>query len=218
MKNIMFNKYVMITNQQNPNGLSSKRPPGIQLLAVKRTTSRKSKLPLIAKSLKSSVLKSNLLKSSLLKTNLLKSNLSKSNSLKSKCSKTIGYANLAFVAIYPSGIQNPPVPLPYFHPFVMNLKTTYLFHYPLLLDIINSSGSTESKLNEVFNWTLKILNVMVIIGAIYAGANIANSMFGLSGDDHTSGRAKGKLVALIVGLIVWFGIQVIIGDIGNVMK
>jgi len=83
---------------------------------------------------------------------------------------------------------------------------------------IVSSGSTESKLQDVFKWTLKILNVMVIIGAIYAGATIANSMFGLSGDDHYSGKAKGKLIALIIGLIVWFGIQIIIGDLGNVMK
>lgn len=83
---------------------------------------------------------------------------------------------------------------------------------------IISSSSTESKLQDIFKWTLKILNVMVIIGAIYAGSSIANSMFGLSGDDHFSGRAKGKLIALIIGLMVWFGIQIIIGDIGSVMK
>jgi len=83
---------------------------------------------------------------------------------------------------------------------------------------IVSTSSTEAKLQDVFRWTLKILNVMVIIGAIYAGSTIANSMFGLSGDDHFSGRAKGKLIALIIGLIVWFGIQIIIGDLGTVMK
>ncbi len=88
----------------------------------------------------------------------------------------------------------------------------------IIAQIITASTSTESKLQDVFRWTLKILNVMVIIGAIYAGATIANSMFGLSSDDHFSGRAKGKLVALIIGLIVWFGIQIIIGDIGSVMK
>jgi|GEM_PF-826003 len=87
-----------------------------------------------------------------------------------------------------------------------------------LIDIISSSGTTLSKLQSVFTWAMKILNILVVIGAIYAGANIANSMFGLSGDDHFSGKGKGKLLALIFGLIVWFGIQVIIGDIGNVMK
>lgn len=87
-----------------------------------------------------------------------------------------------------------------------------------LIDVISSSGTTLSKLQSVFNWAMKILNILVVIGAIYAGANIANSMFGLSGDDHFSGKGKGKLMALIFGLIVWFGIQVIIGDIGNVMK
>lgn len=87
-----------------------------------------------------------------------------------------------------------------------------------LIDVISSSGTTLSKLQSVFSWAMKILNILVIIGAIYAGANIANSMFGLSGDDHLSGKGKGKLMALIFGLIVWFGIQVIIGDIGNVMR
>lgn len=87
-----------------------------------------------------------------------------------------------------------------------------------LIDVISSSGTTLSKLQSVFTWAMKILNILVVIGAIYAGANIANSMFGLSGDDHFSGKGKGKLLALIFGLIVWFGIQVIIGDIGNVMK
>jgi hypothetical protein len=86
-----------------------------------------------------------------------------------------------------------------------------------LIQIVATS-TTEAKLQDVFKWTLKILNVMVIIGAIYAGSTIANSMFGLSADDHFSGRAKGKLIALIIGLMVWFGIQIIIGDIGSVMK
>ena len=84
-----------------------------------------------------------------------------------------------------------------------------------LINIL-TGGSTEAKLNDVFNWALRILNMLVIIGAVYAGATIANSMFGL-GDDHYAGKAKGKLVALVVGLVVWFGIQVIIGDIGTVM-
>jgi hypothetical protein len=97
------------------------------------------------------------------------------------------------------------------------MKHLLIHFYPVLLQIVSSS-STESKLQDVFRWTLKILNVMVVIGAVYAGATIANSMFGLSGDDHIAGRAKGKLVALIIGLIVWFGIQIIIGDIGAVMK
>lgn len=87
-----------------------------------------------------------------------------------------------------------------------------------LLDVTLSGGTTETKLTNLFKWAMKILNILVIIGAVYAGANIANSMFGLSGDDHYAGKGKGKLMALVFGLIIWFGIQVIIGDIGNTMK
>lgn len=103
-------------------------------------------------------------------------------------------------------------------PFFFNAHTFIIHSVPLTADIIQGSGTTISKLQSVFNWAMKILNILVVIGAIYAGANIANSMFGLSGDDHYSGKGKGKLLALIFGLIVWFGIQVIIGDIGTVMR
>ncbi len=99
---------------------------------------------------------------------------------------------------------------------------SHFYHLPDLrlsiLDITLSGGTTENKLTALFKWSMKILNILVIIGAVYAGAGIANSMFGLSGDDHYAGKGKGKLMALVFGLIIWFGIQVIIGDIGNTMK
>ncbi len=88
----------------------------------------------------------------------------------------------------------------------------------LIFQYLPTSGSTTEKLSVVFQWTLKVLNVLVIIGAVYAGSSIANSMFGLGEDDHYGGKAKGKLIALVVGLVVWFGIQVVIGDISTVMK
>lgn len=92
-------------------------------------------------------------------------------------------------------------------------------HYIEIIQVVSgSSGATLNKLQSVFAWAMKILNILVVLGAVYAGANIANSMFGLGGDDHYSGKGKGKLLALVFGLIIWFGIQVIIGDIGTVMK
>ena len=75
--------------------------------------------------------------------------------------------------------------------------------------ILLQVGQTETGLQKFVQWGIRVLNILVIGYGIYGGYQIFQKA---THNDRDWGR---QAIGLVGGLVIWFGIQAIIGDISS---